>query len=144
MTVDAPPSDPHPRHEPAAADRTGDPDQRSAAEPSVPDGPPPLVDWAETARRVWRSTAVLLAAAVLWWVVHAAVVGAWSWRYLGNWLGLALAAIFLMELLVVGGSALRGMLRAGERGERLSGPDVGILPPVRRRRQGPDVPDDRD
>jgi hypothetical protein len=93
---------------------------------------------------VWRSTAVLLAAAVLGWVVHAAVVGTWSWRYLGNWLGLALAAIFLMELLVVGGSALRGMLRAGERGERLSGHDVGILPPGRRRRHGPDVPDDRD
>lgn len=32
---------------------------------------------------------------------------------------------------VVAASALRGMLRAGERGERLAGGDVGLLPPKR-------------
>jgi hypothetical protein len=40
-----------------------------------------------------------------------------------------------VEFVVVGGSALRGMLRAGERGERLASGDVMLLPPqVRRKR----------
>ena len=43
--------------------------------------------------------------------------------------------MIVVEFVVVGGSALRGMLRAGERGERLSGRDVMLLPPqVRRKR----------
>ncbi len=100
--------------------------------------PAPLVDWVVTARRVGRSSAVLLGLALLGWVVRAAIVDAWSWSHLGNWLGLALAGIFVVELFVVGGSALRGMLRAGERGERLASHDVGLLPPIRRRRAGRD------
>lgn len=54
---------------------------------------------------------------------------------LGTWLGAGVAVMLLAELVVVGGSALRGMLRAGERGERLAAPDVGLLPPRRRRRR---------
>ncbi|MBY5164310.1 hypothetical protein [Salsipaludibacter albus] len=102
----------------------------------------PLVDWAITARRVGRSAVVLVALAVVAWVVRAAIVDAWTWSHLGNWLGLALGGIFVVELFVVGGSALRGMLRAGERGERLASHDVGLLPPLRRGRHQ-DPPEDR-
>lgn len=67
----------------------------------------------------------------------AAGVGATGWTVsavaggpgLGTWLGIALGLIFVAELVIVGGSALRGMLRAGERGERLARSDVGLLPP---------------
>lgn len=104
-------------------------------EESPPDPEVPLVDWVVTARRVGRSALVLLALALAAWMVRAVVVGRWSFGDLGNLVGLALAASVVTALVVVGGSALRGMLRAGERGERLSSADVGLLPPVRRRRR---------
>lgn len=116
------------------SDDAGGRDPSDLADPETGPGPAdtPLVDWAVTARRVGRSAAVLVALAVVAWVVRAAIVDAWTWSHLGNWLGLALAGIFVVELFVVGGSALRGMLRAGERGERLASHDVGLLPPLRR------------
>ena len=109
-----------------------DTDERDTSDVATPvPAETPLVDWVATARRVGRSAVVLVVLAVAGWAVRAAVVDAWSWSHLGNWLGLALGGIFVVELLVVGGSALRGMLRAGERGERLASHDVGLLPPLR-------------
>ena len=56
--------------------------------------------------------------------------------------GLALALLFVAEVVIVGGSALRGMLAAGERGDRLASSDVSLLPPqLTRRRRDPDSTD---
>lgn len=96
---------------------------------------PVLVDWPRAGRRLGRSALALAAAAVVGWVVTSLVTGSWRGGTLGNWMGLALAGMLLVELWVVGGSALRGMLRAGEEGHRLAGDDVGILPPQLRRRR---------
>lgn len=99
--------------------------------------PPPLVDFAGTARRIRRSVLVLGALGVVGWVVVGLATGGPDPRDLGAWAGLVLAGMFVVELVVVGGSALRGMLRAGDRGERLASGDVSLLPPqvTRRRRR---------
>lgn len=70
---------------------------------------------------------------MLAWGVAGASGDGWSPGALGNWVGLALLGMFVVEVIVVGGSAVRGMLRAGDRGERLAGPDVGLFPPGRPR-----------
>lgn len=115
------------------ADRTGDPaGPASAPKVVLDDGHEPevaLVDWALAGRRLARSAVVLLAAALGAWIVTSLVSGAWRPGVLGNFVGLALVGVFLVEIWVVGGSALRGMLRAGEAGHRLAGSDVGLLPP---------------
>ncbi len=82
---------------------------------------------------------VLLCLAVLvlaGWAVTGALGAGFSPRRLAEYLGYGLAVAFLAEVVIVGGAALRGLLRAGERGDRLAGGDVGLLPPqVRRRRR---------
>lgn len=89
----------------------------------------PLVDFAATARRVRLSSVVLGSLAVGAWLASSLVAGSVRFGALGAWLGGALFGMFLVEVVVVGGSALRGMLHAGDRGERLAGGDVGLLPP---------------
>jgi hypothetical protein len=107
----------------------------------VTPAPHPLVDFRATGRRVGRSGAALAAAAVAFWLGSAVVTGGFDPGLLGNAMGVALACLFAAEVVVVGGSALRGMLRAGERGERLADGDVGLLPtPLLRRRRRPDAP----
>ncbi|HKJ56929.1 MAG TPA: hypothetical protein VJ978_13180 [Nitriliruptoraceae bacterium] len=104
----------------------------SAPEVVLEDGDEPevaLVDWGLAGRRLALSAVVLLAVALGAWIVTSLVVGAWRPGVLGNFVGLALVGVFLVEIWVVGGSALRGMLRAGEAGHRLAGSDVGLLPP---------------
>lgn len=98
------------------------------------DDTPRLVEWEDTARRIRRSAVILGGLVLLGWLVAGAVgEQGWALRSLGNWLGLGLLAMFVAEVVVVGGSAARGLLRAGERGERLSGGDVGLFPPTRGR-----------
>lgn len=94
----------------------------------------PLVDWGRTGRRM-RRVALVLAGLVLlvWIVVGLAGDGGFRLRALGELAGLALLAAFIAEVVIVGGAALGGMLRAGERGERLAGSDVSLLPPQLRR-----------
>jgi len=93
-----------------------------------------IVDWSRTARRLRRSALVAVGVGAVGWIVSAVTAG----PGVGTWLGVALGLVFVAELVIVGGSALRGMLRAGDRGERLAGSDVGLLPPRlgRRRRRG--------
>lgn len=98
------------------------------------DEPPSLIDWRRTGRRIGWSAAVLGALAILGWLVTGVAGGGPRLADLGGFLGLALAGMFLAELVFVGGAALRGMLRAGERGERLAGGDVSLLPPQLTRR----------
>jgi hypothetical protein len=57
-------------------------------------------------------------------------------RLLAEFTGVALLVSFMAEVIVVGGAAVRAMLRAGERGDRLAGPDVSLLPPQLTRRRG--------
>lgn len=89
----------------------------------------PIVDFPRAARRLRASALVLGAAAAVGWVVAGVVGDGVRFADLGGWIGAALLGMFLVEVVVVGGSALMGMLRAGDRGERLAGRDVGLLPP---------------
>lgn len=98
----------------------------------------PIVDFTRAARRLRVSAVVLGAGAVVGWITTGLVTDGLVLGDLGTWVGLALLGMFLVELVVVGGSALRGMLRAGDRGDRLAGGDVGLLPPqLTRRRSQP-------
>lgn len=90
---------------------------------------PGLVDWRRTGTRMRSSVLVLGALVMTAWVVLGLVGDGFDLGTLGGLLGLALAVLFVVELVVVGGAALRGMLRAGERGERLASRGVGLLPP---------------
>jgi hypothetical protein len=94
-----------------------------------------LVDFRATARRVRRSATVLLGLALGAWVVTSVAGAGFDPTDLGGWIALALAGMFVAEIVFVGGSALRGMLRAGEQGERLAGGDVGLLPTQLMRRR---------
>lgn len=94
-----------------------------------------LVDWRRTGRRIRRSAILVGVSAGLAWLVVGLVTGGPRVGDLGSYAFIAIACMIVVEFVVVGGSALRGMLRAGERGERLSGRDVMLLPPqVRRKR----------
>ena len=88
-----------------------------------------LVDWGRTGRRVRTSVVTLTALVLVAWVGLSLAGGGFDPGTLGGLVGLAIAGLFVIELVVVGGAALRGMLRAGERGERLSSRGVGLLPP---------------
>lgn len=77
-----------------------------------------------------RASVLVLGVGVLvTWTVLALLGDGFDVRTLGGLLGLAAAVLFVVELVVVGGAALRGMLRAGGRGERLASRGVGLLPP---------------
>jgi hypothetical protein len=97
---------------------------------------PSVVDFSRTGRRLRVSLLVLgLGVVVAWLVVGLLGERGLGLRLLGELVGWALLAAFLVELVVVGGSAVVGMLRAGERGDRLAGGDVSLLPPQLRRRR---------
>jgi len=93
-----------------------------------------LVDWRRTALRVRRSVVVLGVLVLVGWLVTGLLGDGLRLAALGGWVGLGMAVLFVVEVVVVGGAAVRGMLRAGAEGERLAGSDVGLLP-TRRRRQ---------
>jgi len=96
-----------------------------------------IVDWAWTARRLRRTLFGLSVVVLTSFVVLSATRGQLDPRLLAELVGLALLVAFAIEVVVVGGAALKGMLTAGERGERLAGQDVGLLPPqVLRRARG--------
>ena len=81
-------------------------------------------------RRLLVTVAVIVGAAAAGGIVATAV----GRGAIGTWLGTGLLVAVIAGALIVAGSALRGMLLAGERGERLAGRDVGVLPPQTRRR----------
>jgi hypothetical protein len=90
---------------------------------------PPVVDWGRTGRRMAISMGTISAVVVIGWLVLGVVGGELRGRLLGELVGLGLLVAFVVEVVVVGGAALRGMLRAGDRGDRLAGNDVSVLPP---------------
>lgn len=101
-------------------------------------GHEPLIDWARLGRRVGITAAVLGGLSVVLWLVTGVAGDGVRLSGLFAWIGGALLAMFVAEVVIVGGSAVRAMLRAGERGERLARGDVGMLPPqLTGRRAGP-------
>jgi hypothetical protein len=116
------PTDPH--HAEGGPDREIEPEPRHA-----------ILDLPTTARRLRTSLLVVGVFVVVLWIVAAVSEGWPAFGRLGELVGFGLLAAFVIELVVVGGAALRGMLRAGERGERLSSDDVGLIPPQLRRRR---------
>ncbi len=96
----------------------------------------PVVDFAATARRLRRSLLVLGCVVLIAWPLVGEVrsVGL-SAGLLGELVGWALLAAFVIEAVIAGGAALRGMFRAGARGDRLAARDVSMLPPQLRRRR---------
>jgi hypothetical protein len=104
--------------------------------PSPSPTPSRVVDWSRTVRRLRRSLLTIAVLVLVTWLTLGAIEGALTARLLAELVGLGLLASFLVEVVVVGGGAVRGMLAAGERGDRLSGGDVSLLPPqlTRRRR----------
>lgn len=96
---------------------------------------PPVVDFARLGRRLRRTAIVLFGVVLVGWAVTIPWAGADVGRLM-NFLGLGLALMFVAEVVIVGGSAVKGLLAAGERGERLSGGDVGLLPPQLTRGDG--------
>jgi hypothetical protein len=109
---------------------------RTTPRPSTEDAPS-LVDWSRTARRMRLVLGVLGVLVLLGWIVLGVTGDGIRLRTLGELFGFALLAAFVVEFVVVGGAALRGLLQAGARGERLAGDDVSLVPPqlARRRRR---------
>jgi len=96
---------------------------------------PPIVDWHRTARRLRRQLAVIAVLVVVAWVALGVARGTWTGASLAELAGLGVLLAFLAEVVVVGGAAVRGLLAAGERGDRLASGDVALLPPQLRRRR---------
>jgi hypothetical protein len=89
----------------------------------------PIVDLGRTARRMRSVLLVLGAIVLLAWLLTGALGAGFDPRRLAEYVGLGLLAAFVAEVVIVGGAAVRGLLRAGERGDRLASNDVGLLPP---------------
>lgn len=96
-----------------------------------------LVDWGGTGRRLRRIGLVALTAVVPLWVLLGSLDQGLTLRSLGEAAGLCLLVALSVEVAIVATAALRGMLAAGTRGERLAGGDVWLLPPQLLRRRGP-------
>jgi hypothetical protein len=96
-----------------------------------------IVDWTRTIRRLRRTLFGLFGVVVAAFAVLSAARGRIDPLLLAELVGLALLVAFAVEVVVVGGAAFKGMLAAGERGERLASQDVGLLPPqILRRARG--------
>jgi hypothetical protein len=100
---------------------------RAAAEPRI-------VDWHRTGRRLRRQLVVIAGLVAVAWLVLAVRAGGPSLRSLAELTGLGVLMAVAAEIVVVGGAALRGLLAAGERGDRLASADVSLLPPQVSRR----------
>jgi hypothetical protein len=104
------------------------------AERPEPAAAPPIVDWRRTARRLRAILSVIALIVVVAWVVASLAGDGFALRRLAEFAGFGLFAAFAAEVVVVGGSAVRGLIAAGERGHRLASGDVGLLPPQLQRR----------
>lgn len=99
-----------------------------------PAAAPPIIDWRRTARRMRAVLLVIALGVVVAWVVDGLTNDGFALRRLAEFAGFGLFAAFAAEVVVIGGSAVRGLLAAGQRGHRLASADVGLLPPQLQRR----------
>jgi hypothetical protein len=93
----------------------------------------PLIDWSRLGRRM----AVVALGWVLVIALGAAVTAALAGLTRGAlllWLGLGAVGLVASAITLIAASAVGGMVRAGDRGQRLSSDDVGLSPPQVRRR----------
>jgi hypothetical protein len=102
--------------------------------PDQPDPPHGLVDWHRTGRRLRRQAVVILALVVVAWLVLGLRTGGPTGRTLAELSGLGVLLAVASELVIVGGAAVKGLLVAGDRGDRLAAADVSLLPPQVSRR----------
>lgn len=86
------------------------------------------MDWSRVGRRLVRLLVLVAAVAFLGVAVSWSLSGELTRAAVLLWLGISALLLVVGAVLVVSVSAWRGMLRAGDRGERL-GSDVGLLPP---------------
>lgn len=93
-----------------------------------------LVDHAAVARRLRRWLVLLVVAVPTVWLVAGLATDGLRPARLAELAGVGILLTIVVEAVVVGGAAVRGALRAGARGERLSSADVTLLPPQLRRR----------
>jgi hypothetical protein len=100
----------------------------SGAAPSGDHGRGALLDLPVLATRL-RLVAGVLAALALVAVVLDGLANGLSFAIMARWAGLFLLTLALAAAGLVAVQALRGADRAQRRGERLSGGDVGLLPP---------------
>jgi hypothetical protein len=100
---------------------------------SAPAGSHGIVDFGRTARRLRTGVGVVSLSVLSVWGVLAATSGASPW-VLAELAGLGMLVLFVLEVIVVGGAALRGLLAAGDRGDRLAAGDVSLVPPQLTRR----------
>lgn len=99
-----------------------------------PASAPPIVDWRRTGRRMRVVLLVIAFGVVAAWVVDGLTGDGFAVRRLAEFAGYGLFVAFGAEVVVIGGSAVRGLLAAGARGHRLASADVGLLPPQLQRR----------
>lgn len=88
-----------------------------------------IIDWSRTARRLRTVLLGIGGTAVTLWLVLGFIGDGPSLRLLAELGGIGILCVFAVEVVVVGGAAIRGMFTAGERGERLASQDVFLLPP---------------
>jgi hypothetical protein len=93
-----------------------------------------LVDWHRTGRRLCRQALVILVGVVAAWLILGFSSEGPTIRSFAELLGLGVLVAVAGEIAIVGGAALRGMLAAGARGDRLAASDVSLLPPQISRR----------
>lgn len=104
---------------------------------STPSGPTPghpeqrrLLDFAALAGRLRVAGGVLAVLALVGVIVEGLRTGL-TFGAMLKWSGILVAAFLAVAALLVAYHAYRGAGAAQRRGERLSGPDVGLTPPRR-------------
>jgi hypothetical protein len=118
-----------PPHEPTAPPAPAPTQVTRAASDATPEvGAAPLLDFRRTARRLATALTIIAGLVLAGWGVLAVTAGA-PVRLLAELAGFGVLAAVAVEVVVVGGSAVRGMFTAGERGERLASADVSMIPP---------------
>jgi hypothetical protein len=128
---------------PAAAPAAGDRVPTSSGPDATPHRPPgsherherpDLVDWHRTGRRLRRQAVFILILVVVTWLVLGLRAGGPTVRTFAELFGVGVLLAIASEIVIVGGAALKGLLVAGDRGDRLAGADVSLLPPQVSRR----------
>lgn len=97
-----------------------------------------MLDLVRTGKRLRRAALACAAGVLVAWPIVGVIGGTGlTLRLLGELAGWGVLAVLVAEILIVAFAAISGMLRAGARGDRLAGGDVGLLPPQLRRRPRP-------
>lgn len=96
----------------------------------------PIVDWTRLGRTVVALVVGWVVVTVVGLAVSAGLVGGLDGAVVLLWIGLGTAGLVATLVVAIAVSAMRGVLRVGDRGQRLAGDDVGLTPPQVRRRRG--------